>query len=64
MENKKVISNKVDTPQRLKEKANRHNLNRKPSKIAKNKNVANKPLWKIEKEVGVLDGESFGWCVD
>ena len=53
---------KAKTPKRL--KANRNNPNNKPSKTAKNMNAPNKPLWKTEKEVGALVGESYGWCDD
>lgn len=66
MANKKGVSSKTHTKQQLDNYANQHNPNNKAYKA----NVANQkvtqPKSKSAKkpDIGILDGESCGWCDD
>ena len=63
---KKGVSGKTHTKQQLNNYANQHNPNNKAYKA----NVANQQATKLQSktnskyDVGILDGESYGWCDD
>lgn len=63
---KKGVSGKTHTKQQLNNYANQHNPNNKAYKA----NIANQQATKSQSktnnkyDVGILDGESFGWCDD
>ncbi len=66
MANKKGVSSKTHTPQQLNDYANQHNPNNKSykanqenQKVTKSKSKKN-----IKYDIGILDGESYGWCDD
>ena len=63
---KKGVSGKTHTKQQLNNYANQHNPNNKAYKA----NIANQQATKSQSktnnkyDVGILDGESYGWCDD
>ncbi len=66
MANKKGVSSKTHTQQQLNDYANQHNPNNKAFKA----NQANQKVTKSKRksskkyDIGILNGESYGWCDD
>jgi hypothetical protein len=61
MAKKKGVSGKTHTQKQLNDYANQHNPNNKAYKA----NQQNKKAQiKDKHDVGILDGESYGWCDD
>ena len=60
------VSSKTHSKQQLNDYANQHNPNNKAYKA----NIANQKTTKSQSrsnkrhDIGILDGESFGWCDD
>ena len=65
MAKSKGVSSKTHTKQQLDNYANQHNPNNKAYKanIVNQKNTKSKSK-KEKYDIGILDGESFGWCDD
>ena len=66
MANKKGVSSKTHTQQQLNDYANQHNpnnsayvANKRNQQITRAKSHSRK-----KHDVGILDGESYGWCDD
>lgn len=62
----KGVSSKTHTQQQLNDYANQHNPNNKAYK-ANQKNQGSTKLKKTKGkklDLGILDGESYGWCDD
>ena len=61
---KKGVSGKTHTQQQLNDYANQHNPNNKAYKA----NIENQKKHSSDKkkkyDIGILDGESYGWCND
>ena len=66
MANKKSVSSKTHTQQQLNDYANQHNPNNKAYKANKANQKITKSNSKTNKkcDIGILDGESYGWCDD
>jgi len=66
MANKKGVSSKTHTQQQLNDYANQHNPNSKAYKANKANQKVTKSNGKSHKkyDIGILDGESYGWCDD
>ena len=66
MANKKDVSSKTHTKQQLDNYANQHNPNNKAYKAnATNQKVTQSKSKTAKKPgIGILDGESYGWCDD
>ena len=66
MANKKGVSSKTHTQQQMNDYANQHNPNNKAFKANQaNQNVTKSKSKSSKKyDVGILDGESYGWCDD
>ena len=66
MANKKDVSSKTHTQQQLNDYANQHNPNNKAYKANKANQKVTKANSKSSKkyDIGILDGESYGWCDD
>ena len=62
----KGVSGKTHTQQQLNHYANQHNPNNKAYKANKANQKVTKSNSKNSKkyDVGILDGESYGWCND
>ena len=61
MAKKKGVSGKTHTQKQLDDYANRNNPNNKAYKADKK----NRRIQKNKKyDIGILDGESYGWCDD
>ncbi len=61
MAKKKGVSGKTHTQKQLDDYANQHNPNNKAYKANKN----NQKVQKNQKyDIGILEGESYGWCDD
>ena len=61
MAKKKGVSGKTHTQKQLDDYANQHNPNNKAYKANKN----NQKVQKYKKyNIGILEGESYGWCED
>lgn len=61
MAKNKNISSKTHTRQQLNDYANQHNPNNKAYKANQN----NCQVQKNQRyDIGILDGESYGWCDD
>ena len=61
MAKKKGVSGKTHTQKQLDDYANQHNPNNKAYKANKN----NQKVQKYKKyDIGILEGESYGWCDD
>ena len=66
MANKKGVSSKTHTKQQLDNYANQLNPNNRAYKA----NVANQKVTQAQSkaakksDIGILDGESYGWCTD
>ncbi len=61
MAKSKNVSGKTHTRQQLNDYANQHNPNNKAYKA----NLNNRRVQKNQKyDIGILDGESYGWCND
>ncbi|MDD6847893.1 MAG: hypothetical protein PUD53_03850 [Oscillospiraceae bacterium] len=61
MAKKKGVSGKTHTQKRLDDYANQNNPNNKVYKADKK----NRRIQKNKKyDIGILDGESYGWCDD
>lgn len=64
MAKKGGVSSKTHTRQQLNDYANQHNPNNK-AYHANQKNAAETAHRKTKKyDLGILDGESYGWCDD
>ena len=64
MAKKGGVSSKTHTRQQLNDYANQHNPNNKAYQ-ANQKNKANTAKKSAKKyDLGILDGESYGWCSD
>lgn len=65
MAKKSGVSGKTHTKQQLDNYANQHNPNNKAYKADKENqaNIATKRKSK-KYDIGILDGESYGWCDD
>lgn len=62
----KGVSSKTHTQQQLNDYANQHNPNNKAYKANQKNQESTKPK-KIKGkkyDIGILDGESYGWCDD
>ena len=58
---KKSVSGKTHTKKQLDDYANQHN----PNNRAYRANQQNRNVQKKKKhDIGILDGESYGWCMD
>ncbi len=66
MANKKGVSSKTHTKQQLDNYANQNNPNNKAYKanVANQKVTQSKSKSAKEPDIGILDGESYGWCDD
>ena len=66
MAKSKSVSSKTHTKQQLDDYANQHNPNNKAynANILNRRNSASKSKDKQKYAVGILDGESYGWCDD
>lgn len=66
MANKKGVSSKTHTQRQLNDYANQHNPNNKAYKANKANQKVTKSNGKNSKkyDIGILDGESYGWCDD
>lgn len=66
MAKSKSVSSKTHTKQQLDDYANQHNPNNKAynANILNRRNSALKSKYKQKYDVGILDGESYGWCDD
>ena len=66
MANKKGVSSKTHTKQQLDNYANQHNPNNKAYKanVANQKVTQSKSKPAKKPDIGILDGESYGWCDD
>ena len=66
MAKSKSVSSKTHTKQQLDDYANQHNPNNKAhnANILNRRNLASKSKYKQKYDVGILDGESYGWCDD
>ena len=63
MAKKKGVSNKTHTRKQLNDYANQHNPNNKAFKANEaNKKAMSKPKKKYD--IGILEGESYGWIDD
>lgn len=62
----KGVSGKTHTRQQLNDYANQHNPNNKAYKANLNNVINTKSNAKKQKkyDYGILDGESYGWCMD
>lgn len=61
MTKKKGVSRKTHTQKQLNDYANQHNPNNKAYKA----NKKNQTVQKNKKyDIGILEGESYGWCDD
>ena len=64
MANKKGVSGKTHTKQQLNDYVNQHNPNNKAYKA----NISNQKVTKSNSktgkkyDIGIIDGESYGWC--
>ena len=62
---KKGVSSKTHTKQQLNNYANQNNPNNKAYKADKANQQITKSQSKSNKyDIGILDGESYGWCMD
>ena len=61
MAKKKSVSGKTHTQKQLDDYANQHNPNNKAYKANKNNQRAQKNK---KYDIGILEGESYGWCDD
>lgn len=61
MTKKKGVSGKTHTQKQLNDYANQHNPNNKAYKANKNNQRAQKNK---KYDIGILEGESYGWCDD
>ena len=59
MAKKKGVSGKTHTQKQLDDYANQHNPNNKAYKANKNNQKVQK-----KNDIGILEGESYGWCDD
>ncbi len=66
MANNKGVSSKTHTKQQLNDYANQHNPNNKAYLANKKNQEKTKLQAKCNKkyDIGILDGESYGWCDD
>ena len=66
MANKKGVSSKTHTKRQLDNYANQHNPNNKAYKanVANQKVTQSKSKSAKKPDIGILDGESYGWCDD
>ena len=66
MAKSKSVSSKTHTKQQLDDYANQHNPNNKAynANILNRRNSASNSKYKQKYDVGILDGESYGWCDD
>ena len=66
MANKKGVSSKTHTKQQLDNYANQHNPNNKAYKanVANQKVTQSKSKSAKKPDIGILGGESYGWCDD
>ncbi len=68
MAGKKGVSGKTHTKQQLDAYANQHNPNNKAYRADQQNQINTKSSAKKAKndkyDIGILDGESFGWCDD
>ena len=66
MAKSKSVSSKTHTKQQLDDYANQHNPNNKAynASILNKRNTASKSKYNPKYNVGILDGESYGWCDD
>ena len=66
MANKKGVSGKTHTKQQLDDYANQHNPNNKAYKAnqANQKRTGSQGKANKKYDIGILDGESYGWCDD
>ena len=66
MAKSKSVSSKTHTKQQSDDYANQHNPNNKAynANILNRRNLASKSKYKQKYDVGILDGESYGWCDD
>ncbi len=65
---KKGVSGKTHTKEQLDAYANQHNPNNKAYQADKENQVKTKSASKAKKQakndIGILEGESYGWCDD
>lgn len=61
MAKSKNVSGKTHTRQQLNDYANQHNPNNKAYKANQNNHRVQKNR---RYDIGILDGESYGWCDD
>ena len=63
---KSKVSGKTHTPAQLKDYANQNNPNNKAYKARKENEVRTSSRNKKNEkyDIGILDGESYGWCDD
>ena len=68
MSGKKGVSSKTHTKQQLDNYANQHNPNNKAYAADKQNRISTKSSARTKKnekyDIGILDGESYGWCDD
>ncbi len=66
MAKKSGVSGKTHTQQQLNDYANQHNPNNKAYKANKQNISKNSSRNRKNKkyDIGILDGESYGWCDD
>ena len=66
MAKSKSVSSKTHTKQQLDNYANQHNPNNKAHKanIENQQNTKSKAKYNKKYDIGILDGESYGWCDD
>ena len=65
MAKKKGVSSKTHTKQQVDDYANQHNPNNKAYRSNQENHAANKAFSKRKpSDIGILDGESYGWCDD
>lgn len=66
MANLKRVSSKTHTKAQLDDYANQHNPNAKAYKARKNNEAVNSSRNQKNKkyDIGILEGESYGWCDD
>lgn len=59
------VSSKTHTKQQLDDYANQHNPNNKAYKAVQENRISNKSRARERKhDIGIMDGESYGWCDD
>lgn len=64
MANNKKVSGKTHTKQQMDNYANQNNPNSKAYKANKQNHENMSKQKKKKYDIGILDGESYGWCND